>query len=209
VAALGAYPQAGDSLSSSPSSLYARCAFSGLGKLDLGQAMSPLLGAGLLARRDSIRWDHLLIWGGFFRACWTAPQLWAAATSRINVAVGIPVVTWCLGQGFLVYLFAILVFHSLLGAIHCAKSVRPRFWAEGDRKGHLICVPVFRGTSPIHSLFWLLLGRTTQYVGLAGAGTALARVDGWQLPPCLCVTGIWGLRSVLIYRLHMSLSMGV
>ena len=120
--------EAGGSLSSVTFKLFMPVLlFSGLAKADLGQALSPLLVLVYFA-------PALLVFTGInlvmHRRMGHPTSMGLAASYSNNVLVGIPVISLVLGQDYLVYLFAILVFHSLL--LFTAQSLYNAVWADTD-----------------------------------------------------------------------------
>lgn len=194
--------QAGDSLSSVTFKLFMPVLlFSGLAKADLGQAMSPLLVLVYFVPALTVFVGINLL---MHRRAGRPTSMGLAASFSNNVLVGIPVVTLVLGQEFLVYLFAILVFHSLV--LFTAQSLYAAFWAEGDRKAFDLRAVLRNFANPL--IIGLLLGALLNMSGLQ-VPAPLWRAVEWlasaALPCALLVLGL----SLSHYRLHMSVSMGV
>lgn len=145
--------------------------FTGIARADLGAGLDPVL---LLA--------------------YFAPLL--AASYSNNVLIGIPLVTALLGADRLVYLFAVLVFHSLalfsLQSLYVALGAGQRVEPRGLLKS--LFNPIING---------LLLGALVNVLGLE-LPAALWRTADWlaaaALPCALMVLGM-GLSR---YRFHPS-----
>lgn len=175
--------------------------FSGLAKADLGQALSPLLVLVYFLPALAVFGVVNLL---MHRRMGHPTSMGLAASYSNNVLVGIPVVTLVLGADYLVYLFAILIFHSLV--LFTAQSLYNAFWAKEDGKGFDLRSTLKSLANPL--IIGLLLG-------------ALLNLSGWQVPlplwkgvewlasaalPCaLLVLGL----SLSHYRLHLSASMGL
>ncbi|MBQ0742831.1 MAG: AEC family transporter [Pseudomonas sp.] len=175
--------------------------FSGLAKADLGQALSPLLVLVYFLPALAVFSVVNLI---MHRRLGHPTSMGLAASYSNNVLVGIPVVTLVLGPDHLVYLFAILIFHSLV--LFTAQSLYNAFWAKEDGKGFDLRSTLRSLANPL--IIGLLLG-------------ALLNLSGWQVPAPLwkavewlasaalpCALLVLGL-SLSHYRLHLSASMSL
>lgn len=85
--------------------------FTGIARAELGEGLAAEL---LLAYFAPVLAVFVLVNFWAHRRRGTASPLGLAASYSNNVLIGIPLVTTLLGAGQLVYLFAVLVFHSLL-----------------------------------------------------------------------------------------------
>lgn len=85
--------------------------FTGIARAELGEGLAPEL---LLAYFVPVLVVFVLVNLWAHRRRGAASPLGLAASYSNNVLIGIPLVTTLLGAGQLVYLFAVLVFHSLL-----------------------------------------------------------------------------------------------
>jgi predicted permease len=85
--------------------------FTGIARAQLSDGMSPML---LLAYFGPVLAIFVLVGLIAHRLLGRASPFGLAAAYSNNVLVGIPLVTTLLGQASLVYVFAILVFHSLI-----------------------------------------------------------------------------------------------
>ncbi|WP_022962540.1 AEC family transporter [Halopseudomonas pelagia] len=175
--------------------------FSGLAKADLGQALSPVLVLVYFL-------PALLVFGVInlimHRRLGRPTSMGLAASYSNNVLVGIPVVTLVLGPEYLVYLFAILVFHSLL--LFTAQSLYNAFWAEGDGKGLDLRDTLKSLANPL--IIGLLLGALLNLSGLQVPSSLWKAVEWLAAAALPCALLVLGL-SLSHYRLHMSASMGV
>lgn len=157
--------------------------FDGIARADLGQGLSPVL---LVAYFVPV----LLVFAGInlvaHRMLRRASPLGLTAAYSNNVLVGIPLVTTLLGTPSLVYVFAILVFHSLLlfslhslyAALGTGEKVSPRELLKN------LANPLIIG---------LLLGALLNLSGLQ-MPEAFWRLTGWlaqgALPCALIVLGM-------------------
>jgi len=97
--------------------------FSGLARADLGEALSPLL---LIRYYLPACIVFILVNLLMHRRLGRPSSMGLAASYSNNVLVGIPLITVMLGADSLVYLFAILAFHSLL--LFTLQSIYNAFW---------------------------------------------------------------------------------
>lgn len=101
--------------------------FSGLARADLAEAMSPLLLLFYFIPAIAVFLGINLL---MHRRLRRPSSMGLAASYSNNVLVGIPLITVMLGVDSLVYLFAILVFHSLV--LFTLQSLYNAFWGGGD-----------------------------------------------------------------------------
>src|SRR5690554_5462272 len=99
--------------------------FSGLARADLSRAMSPLL---LLLYFLPAITVFVVINLLMHRRLGRPSSMGLAASYSNNVLVGIPLITVMLGVDSLVYLFAILVFHSLV--LFTLQSIYNALWGQ-------------------------------------------------------------------------------
>lgn len=172
--------------------------FSGLAKADLAEAMSPLL---LLLYYI----PAILVFVGvnllMHRRLGRPSSMGLAASYSNNVLVGIPLITVMLGVDSLVYLFAILVFHSLV--LFTLQSIYNAFWGQSgqgmDWRGLLSSL-----ANPL--ILGLAMGALVNFFSLPIPGPLWRIVEllaGAALPMALLMLGI----SLSGYRLHLSGSM--
>lgn len=173
--------------------------FSGLARADLASALSPLL---LLVYYVPAVLVFLGVNAIAHRRLGRPSCRGLAASYSNNVLVGIPLVTIMLGAESLVYLFAILAFHSLL--LFAVQSFYNAFCAGGQRE------PVnWRGllsslANPL--IIGLLLGGLLNLSGLTLPTPLWRLVDmlaAAALPAALLMLGI----SLTGYRLHLGADM--
>lgn len=167
--------------------------FTGIAKADLGDGLSPMLLIGYFG-------PVFLVFIGInliaHRGCRRATPLGLTASYSNNVLVGIPIVTTLLGSHSLVYVFAILVFHSLI--LFSAQSFYAAFGSHErvDPRALLrnLANPLIVG---------LLAGALLNVSGLS-LPEPLWRMAGWlaqaALPCALIVLGL----SLSRYRLRPS-----
>lgn len=172
--------------------------FSGLARADLAEAMSPLLLLLYFIPAIAIFVGLNLL---MHRRLRRPSSMGLAASYSNNVLVGIPLITVMLGVDSLVYLFAILVFHSLI--LFTLQSLYNAFWGTDgqglDWRGLLssLANPLIIGLAlgalvnlfsvPIPSPLWRI-------VELLAAAA---------LPMALLMLGI----SLAGYRLYLSANM--
>lgn len=169
--------------------------FAGIARADLSVGMSPML---LLAYFTPV----LAVFGVVnlvaHRWLGRASPLGLAAAYSNNVLVGIPLVTTLLGAESLVYVFAILVFHSLI-----LFSLQSFYSAFGSGERVRPAALLKNLANPL--IIGLLLGALVNLSGLA-LPQALWRMVDWLaqagLPCALIVLGI----SLSRYRLRPSTS---
>src|SRR5690554_4940549 len=101
--------------------------FSGLAKADLAEALSPLL---LMRYYLPAFVVFIVVNLLVHRRLGRPSSMGLAASYSNNVLVGIPLITVMLGAESLVYLFAILVFHSLV--LFTLQSLYNAFWGDGE-----------------------------------------------------------------------------
>lgn len=169
--------------------------FTGIARADLGEGLAPSL---LLAYFVPVLAVFVLVNLWVHRQRGSASPLGLTASYSNNVLIGIPLVTTLLGADQLVYLFAVLVFHSLT-----LFSLQSLYVALGQGDGSRVDL---RGL--LKSLFnpvinGLLLGALVNGLDLP-LPAALWKVADWlaaaALPCALMVLGM-GLSR---YRLHPS-----
>lgn len=173
--------------------------FSGLAKADLADALSPLL---LLVYYVPAFLVFVAINGMVHRRLGRPSCMGLAASYSNNVLVGIPLVTVMLGAESLVYLFAILAFHSLL--LFTLQSIYNAFWAGG--RGERINWLGLLNSLANPLIIGLLLGALLNLSGLdvpAPLWRIVEMLAAAALPAALLMLGI----SLAGYRLHLSASM--
>ncbi len=167
--------------------------FAGIAKAPLADGLSPML---VLAYYLPV----LLVFGlvnlVVHRRRGMATPLGLTAAYSNNVLVGIPLVTSLMGPAGLVYVFAILVFHSLtLFSLHSAYAA---FGGQGRVDGRALLKNL---ANPV--IVGLLLGALLNLSGLVPP-EPLWRMVGWlsqaALPCALIVLGV----SLARYRLRPS-----
>ncbi len=172
--------------------------FNGIARAELGEGMSPML---LLAYFAPVLLIFLLVNVVAHRLKGRASPLGLTAAYSNNVLVGIPLVTTLLGAESLVYVFAILVFHSLV-----LFSLQSFYAALGD--GDRVSAPSLLKNLANPLIVGLLLGALLNLSGLS-LPEPMWRVIGWlaqaALPCALMVLGI----SLSRYRLRPSASVVV
>ncbi|WP_028240339.1 AEC family transporter [Stutzerimonas azotifigens] len=167
--------------------------FTGLAKAELSQGLSPML---LLAYFGPVLAVLVLVSLVAHLRLGRASPLGLSAAYSNNVLVGIPLVTTLLGSHALVYVFAILVFHSLI--LFSAQS----FYAALGSGERVNLVSLLRSlANPL--VVGLLLGASLNLSGLT-LPEPLWRMAGWlanaALPCALIVLGV----SLSRYRLRPS-----
>lgn len=172
--------------------------FAGLARADLSEGLSPML---LVAYFAPALLVFILINVVAHRSQGRPTSMGLAASYSNNVLVGIPLVSLLLGTDKLVYLFAVLVFHSLI--LFTLQSLYiALFSGQGERLSWRQTLSSL--TNPI--IVGLLLGATLNLSGLALPAAVWRTVD-WlaaaSLPCALLVLGM----SLAHYRLYLSRAM--
>lgn len=172
--------------------------FAGLARADLSEGLSPML---LVAYFVPALLVFILINVVAHRSQGRPTSMGLAASYSNNVLVGIPLVSLLLGTDKLVYLFAVLVFHSLI--LFTLQSLYiALFSGQGERLSWRQTLSSL--ANPI--IVGLLLGATLNLSGLALPAAAWRTVD-WlaaaSLPCALLVLGM----SLAHYRLYLSRAM--
>lgn len=172
--------------------------FAGLARTDLSEGLSPML---LVAYFVPALLVFILINVVAHRSQGRPTSMGLAASYSNNVLVGIPLVSLLLGTDKLVYLFAVLVFHSLI--LFTLQSLYiALFSGHGERLSWRQTLSSL--TNPI--IVGLLLGATLNLSGLALPAAVWRTVD-WlaaaSLPCALLVLGM----SLAHYRLYLSRAM--
>ncbi|AQZ95840.1 AEC family transporter [Halopseudomonas phragmitis] len=172
--------------------------FAGLARADLSEGLSPML---LVAYFVPALLVFILINVVAHRSQGRPTSMGLAASYSNNVLVGIPLVSLLLGTDKLVYLFAVLVFHSLI--LFTLQSLYiALFSGQGERLSWRQTLSSL--TNPI--IVGLLLGATLNLSGLALPAAVWRTVD-WlaaaSLPCALLVLGM----SLAHYRLYLSRAM--
>ncbi|NLY57222.1 MAG: AEC family transporter [Gammaproteobacteria bacterium] len=169
--------------------------FSGLAKADLAEALSPLL---LLLYYIPALLVFLCINLIAHRRLGRPSSMGLAASYSNNVLVGVPLVSVILGVDSLVYLFAILAFHSLI--LFTLQSLYNAFCGGSDRgldwRGLLASL-----ANPL--IIGLALGALVNLSGLPMPSPLWRIVEllsAAALPMALLMLGI----SLSGYRLHLS-----
>lgn len=172
--------------------------FSGLARADLAEAMSPLLLLFYFIPAIAVFLGINLL---MHRRLRRPSSMGLAASYSNNVLVGIPLITVMLGVDSLVYLFAILVFHSLV--LFTLQSLYNAFWGGGDEgldwRGLLASL-----ANPL--IIGLALGALVNLSGLPIPSPLWRIVEllaAAALPVALLMLGM----SLSGYRLHLSGSM--
>ncbi len=164
--------------------------FTGIARAELSNSMSPML----LAYFVPVLLVFLLVNLVAHRRAGRATPLGLTAAYSNNVLVGIPLVTTLLGAESLVYVFAILVFHSLV-----LFSLQSFYAALGD--GDKVSAPALLRNLANPLIIGLVLGALLNLSGLE-LPEPLWRVAVWlaqaALPCALMVLGI----SLSRYRLR-------
>ena len=170
--------------------------FSGLARADLSEGLSPLLL--LVYFVPAIVVFSVVNWL-MHRRLGQPSSMGLAASYSNNVLVGVPLISILLGADKLVYLFAILIFHSLI--LFTLQSFYNGLWSgEGrDRTDKRALLKSL--ANPL--IIGLLLGAALNLSGL-NVPAPLWRMVEWlaaaALPCALLVLGL----SLSHYRLHMS-----
>lgn len=174
--------------------------FSGLARADLLDALSPLLLMGYYIPAFAVfiavnLWVH--------RRLGRPSSMGLAASYSNNVLVGIPLITVMLGVESLVYLFAILAFHSLL--LFTLQSVYNAF--RGGRGEKINWLGLLSSlANPL--IIGLFLGALVNLSGLAIPGPLWRIVEmlaAAALPTALLMLGI----NLASYRLYLSSTMAM
>ncbi|WP_193076087.1 AEC family transporter [Pseudomonas sp. FME51] len=174
--------------------------FSGLARADLLDALSPLL----LMRYyipAFVVFIAVNLW--MHRRLRRPSSMGLAASYSNNVLVGIPVITVMLGVESLVYLFAILVFHSLL--LFTLQSIYNAFWGSRSEKIDWLGLLSSLANPLIIGLF---LGALVNLSGLTVPGPLWRIVEmlaAAALPTALLMLGM----SLASYRLYLSGTMAM
>ncbi|MEJ6657045.1 MAG: AEC family transporter [Pseudomonas sp.] len=174
--------------------------FSGLARANLLDALSPLL----LMRYyipAFVVFIAINLW--MHRRLGRPSSMGLAASYSNNVLVGIPVITVMLGVESLVYLFAILVFHSLL--LFTLQSVYNAFWGNRGEKINWLGLLSSLANPLIIGLF---LGALVNLSGLTIPGPLWRIVEmlaAAALPTALLMLGM----SLASYRLYLSGTMAL
>jgi malonate transporter len=167
--------------------------FTGIARAQLSEGMSPML---LLAYFGPVLAIFVLVGLVAHRLLGRASPLGLTAAYSNNVLVGIPLVTTLLGQASLVYVFAILVFHSLI--LFSLQSFYGAFGSAQKVSGTALLKNL---ANPL--IVGLLLGALLNVSGL-GLPQPVWRMADWlaqaALPCALIVLGI----SLSRYRLRPS-----
>lgn len=173
--------------------------FSGLARADLANALSPLL---LLVYYLPAFLVFIGVNAVAHRRLGRPSCRGLAASYSNNVLVGIPLLTVMLGAESLVYLFAILAFHSLL--LFALQSFYNAFCAE--EKGESVNWKGLFASLANPLIIGLLLGALLNLSGLPLPAPIWRLVDmlaAAALPAALLMLGI----SLAGYRLHLGLDM--
>lgn len=173
--------------------------FSGLARADLANALSPLL---LLVYYVPAFLVFIGVNAVAHRRLGRPSCRGLAASYSNNVLVGIPLLTVMLGAESLVYLFAILAFHSLL--LFALQSFYNAFCAE--EKGESVNWKGLFSSLANPLIIGLLLGALLNLSGLPLPSPIWRLVDmlaAAALPAALLMLGI----SLAGYRLHLGLDM--
>lgn len=172
--------------------------FSGLARADLAEALSPQLLLFYFIPAIAVFLGINLL---MHRRLGRSSSMGLAASYSNNVLVGIPLITVMLGVDSLVYLFAILVFHSLI--LFTLQSIYNAFWGGGDQgldwRGLLSSL-----ANPL--IIGLALGALVNLTGLpipAPLWRIIELLAAAALPVALLMLGM----SLSGYRLHLSGSM--
>ena len=171
--------------------------FSGLARADLAEAMSPqLLLLYYLPAISLFVGVNLLM----HRRLGRPSSMGLAASYSNNVLVGIPIITVMLGIDSLVYLFAILVFHSLV--LFTLQSLYNAFWGDGEGVNWRNLLASL--ANPL--IIGLALGALVNLSGLTIPDPLWRLIEllaAAALPVALLMLGM----SLSGYRLHLSGSM--
>ena len=170
--------------------------FSGLARADLNQGMSPLLL--LVYFLPAIAVFAVVNWL-MHRRRKRPSSMGLAASYSNNVLVGVPLISVLLGPDKLVYLFAILIFHSIV--LFSLQSFYNAFGSDGEA-GPVDKSALLKSlANPL--IIGLLLGAAFNIAELP-VPAPLWRMVEWlaaaALPSALLVLGL----SLSQYRLHMS-----
>lgn len=175
--------------------------FSGLAKADLAEALSPLL---LLRYYLPAFVVFIVVNLLVHRRLGRPSSMGLAASYSNNVLVGIPLITVMLGAESLVYLFAVLAFHSLL--LFTLQSIYNAFWGGKDEeridwRGLLTSL-----ANPL--IIGLFLGGLVNLAGIPIPGPLWRIVEmlaAAALPTALLMLGL----SLASYRLYLSGTMAM
>ncbi|MCO5787738.1 AEC family transporter [Pseudomonas sp. G11-1] len=175
--------------------------FSGLAKADLAEALSPLL---LMRYYLPAFVVFIVVNLLVHRRLGRPSSMGLAASYSNNVLVGIPLITVMLGAESLVYLFAVLAFHSLL--LFTLQSIYNAFWGgKGeeriDWRGLLASL-----ANPL--IIGLFLGGLVNLAGIPIPGPLWHIVEmlaAAALPTALLMLGL----SLASYRLYLSGTMAL
>ncbi|RHW21489.1 AEC family transporter [Pseudomonas jilinensis] len=172
--------------------------FAGLARADLSEGLSPML---LVAYFVPALLVFILINVVAHRSQGRPTSMGLAASYSNNVLVGIPLVSLLLGTDKLVYLFAVLVFHSLI--LFTLQSLYiALFSGHGERLSWRQTLSSL--TNPI--IVGLLLGATLNLSGLALPAAVWRTVDWLAAASLLCALLVLGM-SLAHYRLYLSRAM--
>lgn len=169
--------------------------FTGIARAQLSDGMSPML---LLAYFGPVLVIFVAVGLVAHRLLGRASPLGLTAAYSNNVLVGIPLVTTLLGPASLVYVFAVLVFHSLI--LFSLQSFYSAFGSGQKVSGKALLKNL---ANPL--IVGLLLGALLNISGI-GLPQSVWRVADWlaqaALPCALMVLGI----SLSRYRLRPSVT---
>ncbi|WP_090272913.1 AEC family transporter [Halopseudomonas litoralis] len=174
--------------------------FSGLARADLLEALSPLLLMLYFIPAFAVfiavnMWVH--------RRLGRPSSMGLAASYSNNVLVGIPLITVMLGVESLVYLFAVLVFHSLL--LFTLQSIYNAFWGN---RGEKVDWKALLSSLANPLIIGLFLGALVNLSGLPVPGPLWHIVEmlaAAALPTALLMLGM----SLASYRLYLSGTMAM
>lgn len=172
--------------------------FSGLARADLAEAMSPLLLLFYFLPAIAVFLGINLL---MHHRLGRPSSMGLAASYSNNVLVGIPLITVMLGIDSLVYLFAILVFHSLI--LFTLQSLYNAFWGGGGEKLDWRAL-LSSLANPL--IIGLALGAMVNLTGLpisAPLWRIIELLAAAALPVALLMLGM----SLSGYRLHLGGSM--
>lgn len=167
--------------------------FSGLARADLSRAMSPLL---LLLYFLPAITVFVVINLLMHRRLARPSSMGLAASYSNNVLVGIPLITVMLGPDSLVYLFAVLVFHSLV--LFTLQSFYNAFFGSGELNWRSLL-----GSLANPLIIGLMCGALVNLSGLeipAPLWRLVEMLAAAALPLALLMLGM----SLSGYRIHLS-----
>ncbi|HIZ49897.1 MAG TPA: AEC family transporter [Candidatus Pseudomonas excrementavium] len=176
--------------------------FSGLAKADLAQALSPLL---LIRYYLPAFLVFIVVNLLVHRRLGRPSSMGLAASYSNNVLVGIPLITVMLGAESLVYLFAVLAFHSLL--LFTLQSIYNAFWGNKD-DGERIDWRGLLASLANPLIIGLFLGGLVNLAGIPIPGPLWHIVEmlaAAALPTALLMLGL----SLASYRLYLSGTMAM